>query len=251
MTRLVPALTGAAVAALVAVAAAAGTAPLVAALLLVTVLLASGWATLLALPSPRGSTIVVALTGAVAVAAVALTAQPPYLRWLPSALALCVLGEFAHQLLRRDMRPRLVESVTGVVAGAVVAALAAGWLGALRLHGGPDAGLAGGLGVVLIGAAAAVAAAVATGMPWPLRVTGPSAVVAGLAFAALAGRLLPDYAALEAAGLGAVVAVVTAALDRMLIVLPRSRHVPAALAAGTAPVAASGLVLYVVGRLLG
>lgn len=251
MTRLVPALTGAAVAVLVAGAAAGGTAPLVAALVLLTVLLAWGWAALLGLPSPRGSRAVVALSGAVSVGVVAVSTDPPYLRWLPSALALSVLAEFTHQLLRRDMRPRLVESVTGVVTAVVVAAMAAGWLGALRLHGGPFEGLGGGLGVVLIGAAAAFASTLATGMPWPQRVTGPSAVLAGLAFAALVGRLLPDYGALGAAALGAAVGVVTAALDRMLAVLPASRQVPAALAAGTAPVAASGLVVYVLGRLLG
>ena len=250
MTRLAPALMGAAVAVLLGVAAAGGSAPLVAALLLVTVVLASGWPTLLGLPSPRGSTAVIALAGAGSVAVVAVTAEPPWLRWLPSAIAVAVLVEFAHQLLRRDMRPRLVESVTGVAAGAVVAALSAGWLGALRLHGGPDQGLDGGLGVVLIGASGALGAALAMAMPWPQRVTGPGALVAGLAFAALTGRLLPEYDALTAAGLGVAVGVVAAALDRMLAVLPTSRHLTAALAMGTAPVAASGLVVYVLGRLI-
>lgn len=242
MTRLVPALTGAAFAVLVAVSAVAGLAPLAAALLLGVVAIASGWATLLSLPTPRGSTGVIALGGAVAVTAAAMTDDAPHLRWLPGVLAVALLVEFGHQLLRRDMRPRLVESVTGVVAALVVAAFGAGWLGARHEDGG--------LGVVLVGAAAALAASVATGLPWPQRVTGPAAVAGGLAFGALAGALLPDERALGSGLIGAVVGLVVATSDRLLANLPRSVRTTAAVAMGTAPVVASGMVVYTLGRLV-
>jgi hypothetical protein len=231
-----------AVSVLLAVAAAAGTAALVAALLLAVVAVASGWATLLSLPTPRGSTAVIALGGAVAIAVAAMTDSPPYLRWLPSVLAITVLVEFGHQLFRRDMRPRLVESVTGVVSGVVVVALGAGWLGSL--HADDTAGLA------LCGAAAALGATAATGMPWPQRITGPSAVVAAAAFGALAGRLHPDAGALPAAVAGLGIGIVVASLDRLLANLPTARQLPAAVAMGTAPVAASGMVVYTLGRLV-
>lgn len=242
MTRVVPAAAGAAMAVLIAVASAAGVLALSAALVLAAVLVAAGWAVLLSLPSPRGSTAVVALAGAVAVAAVALTVSPPYLRWLPVVLALAVLGTFGHQLLRRDMRPRLVESVTGVLAGVVLVSLGAAWVGALQLRAGPA--------LVLAGAAAALGAAAATGFHWPQRVTGPSAVLAGLAFGALAGRVLDDVQALPMAVLGAAIGVVVAALDHLCAVLPTVRHLNAGVAMGTAPVAASGLVVYALGRLV-
>ena len=43
-------------------------------------------------------------------------------------LALGVLLAFAHELLRRDGRPRLVESVTGTFTGQAVVVLGAGWV---------------------------------------------------------------------------------------------------------------------------
>src|SRR3712207_7517865 len=50
------------------------------------------------------------------------TAGEPFLRELPEVLALAVLLAFVHELLRRDGRERLVESVAGAAAGVVVAA---------------------------------------------------------------------------------------------------------------------------------
>jgi hypothetical protein len=242
VSRAVPAVAGAATSVLVAVAAASGTLALVAALVVAVVAVASGWAMLLNLPTPRGSTAVVALGGAVAVAITAMTPDPPYLRWLPSVLALAVVAEFVHQLLRRDMRPRLVESVTGVVSGVVVVSLAAGWLAALQSRDGAE--------LVLGAAAGALAACAATGLPWPQRITGPSAVVAAAAFGALAGRLLPEHGAAPIAAVGACIGVVVAALDRLLAHLPTAGYLPAAVAMGAAPVAASGFVVYTLGRLV-
>jgi hypothetical protein len=242
VNRTVPAATAVALSVLVAVAAAAGPLALAAALTMAVVAVAAGWATLLNLPTPRGSTAVIALGGGLCVGVAALTVEPPYLRWLPSVLALSVIGEFVHQLLRRDMRPRLVESVTGVVCGLVVVSLGAGWLGALHASGDAD--------LVFAGAAAALGAAAATGLPWPQRVTGPSAVVAGAAFAALAGRLLPELTAVPMALLGLGVGVVVAGLDRLLAHLPTTGYLPSAIAMGTVPVAASGFVVYTLGRLV-
>jgi hypothetical protein len=242
VTRAAPAASGAALSVLVAVAASAGTIPLVAALILAVVAVASGWATLLNLPTPRGSTAVVALAGAVAIGIAAMTGEPPYLRWLPSVLALGVVAEFVHQLFRRDMRPRLVESVTGVVSGVVVVSLGAGWMAALHSMDGA--------GLVVGGAAAALGATAATGLPWPQRITGPSAVVAAAAFGALAGRLLPEHHAIPMAILGVGIGVVVAGLDRLLAHLPTAGYLQSAVAMGTAPVTASGLVVYTLGRLV-
>jgi hypothetical protein len=232
-----------ATATLLAVAAVAGPYALGAALLVAVVAVASGWPLLLGLPTPRGTTAVVALGGAVAVAVVGLTRDEPYLRWLPVVLGLAIVAEFGHQLLRRDMRPRLVESVTGVVTGVVLVVLGAGWMGALHAARGPE--------LVLVGAAACVVASAATALPWPQRNTAPSAVVAAVAFGALACRLLPDSQAVPAAVVGLGVGAVVAVSDRLFAHLPTSRHLPAAVAMGAAPVAASGIVVFLLGRLLG
>lgn len=242
MRRGVTAATGASLSVLFAVAAASGQLAMVAALLVAVVAVASGWATLLNLPTPRGTTAVIAFGGALAIAISALTPQPPYLRWVPSVLALTVVGEFIHQLMRRDMRPRLVESVTAVVSGVVVVSLGAGWLAALQIRDGA--------GLVMGSAAGALAASAAIGLPWPQRITGPSAVVAGAAFAALAGRLLPEHEAIPLAVVGASIGVLVAALDRLLAQLPTAGYKASAIAMGAAPVSASGLIVYSLGRLV-
>ena len=242
MTRVVPAAVALVLAGLVALAATAGVNVLAAALVVIVVVVASGWPGLLALPTQRGSTTIISLCGAVAVAVVALTRGEPLARWLPVVLALSVIVAFWHQLLRRDMRPRLVESVTGVIAGVVVVELAAGWVAALRSPAGLDA--------VLVGAAAVAAAAAATALPWPQRLTGPMALVAGAAFAALAGTFLPLLAT-DAALVGVAVAVVVAAFDRLLTHLPTATSRQAGTAIGAASVASAGIVVYLVSRVVG
>ena len=47
-----------------------------------------------------------------------------------------MLAAFVHELVRRDGRERLVESVAGTVAGVVLAATAAGWVATGRTDGG-------------------------------------------------------------------------------------------------------------------
>src|SRR5206468_7574638 len=93
---------------LLTAAAYAGRPAMLAAVLLCCGLLAAGWARLLDLPSPRGTTTVVILGGALAAVAVALTTDEPLLEWLSPALAAAVIGEFVHQLARWDGRPRMV-----------------------------------------------------------------------------------------------------------------------------------------------
>lgn len=242
MTRAVPAVTAVLLAALVALGAAAGAPVLVAALLLVVVAVASGWPTLLSLPTQRGSTTIIALCGAVAVTAVAFTEDEPLLRWLPGVLALGVIAAFWHQLLRRDMRPRLVESVTGVVSGVVAVELASGWLGALHAPGGAP--------LVLMGAVAVAAASAATGLPWPQKLTGPIAIVAGGAFAALAGRLLPTLHAVPSAAVGLVVALLVVGLDRLLGQLPTATSRQTGITMGATQVATTGVVVYLVWRVV-
>ncbi len=130
MTRIVPSAAAAVLAVLLAVGALAGPFLLSASLLVAVVALATGWPNLLGLPTQRGSTTVLSLCGAGAVLLVSLDPGDAGLSWLAAGLAMSVVATFAHQLLRRDMRPRLVESVTGVVSGVVVVELVAGWVAA-------------------------------------------------------------------------------------------------------------------------
>ncbi|HZI97069.1 MAG TPA: hypothetical protein VFD41_06035 [Actinomycetales bacterium] len=242
MTRLVPALAAVVLAGLVALAATAGGNVLAAALVVAVVVVATGWPGLLSLPTQRGSTTIIALCGAAAVAVATLTTDQPLLRWLPVVLAVSVIVAFWHQLLRRDMRPRLVESVTGVVAAVIVVELAAGWAAALKSPSGLD--------VVLVGVTGVAAAAAATALPWPQRLTGPMALVAAPASAALAGGFL-SISSLAAALVGLGCAVIVVAFDRLLTPLPTATSRQAGLAIGAASVASSGVVVYLLGRVVG
>ncbi|WP_344552274.1 hypothetical protein [Pseudokineococcus marinus] len=224
MIRVLPAAAGAVVAAALAAAvlwAPVAVAPLVA---LLAVLVGLGWPRLLALPSPSGTSAVVAVAGVGATAALVLGGAQGRARPLadPSAagaaeavlaaLGLSVVLAFLHQILRRDGRPRLAESVAGTVAGAAVAGLATGWLSAAALQ--PD--------VVLVGAGGLAAALLVTALPWPQRLTGALALVAAGAAAAAVAGVLPAVRAAAAAVLGVALAVVVGAVDRLLVALPRA-----------------------------
>jgi hypothetical protein len=230
-----------AAAALLSVAAFAGVGPLGAAVLLVVAVAAWGWPTLVDLPSPRGSTTTVALGGAACVVAVALSRDEPLLQWLALALAGAVVGEFVHQLARRDGRPRLVEGVTGTLAGVVVLASMSALLALPRTP--VEAG-----GVLLVVVPAAIGLALQA-LPVPGRLSS----VAGVGVAALLAGLVANF--LEPtvlAGLvtGLATGAVAVMLHRLLSVLPPAGSAPAWLAVALAPLASTGMVGYVALRLL-
>jgi len=246
--------TTAALAALVAVAAFAPAVLLTVAVVLVGLLVATGWSPLLSLPSPRGTASVVALAAAAAAVAVVLTAVPGSdpLGVLPQAAALALLVAFVHQLLRRDGRPRLVESVTASVTGQAVVVLGAAWVALPATVAGPS------FAAVVLTAVATTAAVCAGG--WPLRVAGPLSLLVGgatgwvaSAVAVLLGAGGPVSGvrwtvAGIVAGIGA--GLLNAAWRAHAQRLPTVHGLAAALAAAATPVALAGAGAYVVGRLL-
>src|SRR5215213_8187667 len=126
----------AAVATVVALTAWLGEPALVAVAGLLALTVAVGWPHLLGSPARRGATVVIGLGGLAGVVAVVLTDGEPYLRNLPEVLALSVLLAFLRELVRRDGREQLVESVAGGVSGVLAATAVAGWVAALRTDGG-------------------------------------------------------------------------------------------------------------------
>lgn len=95
-------------------------------------LLAGGWVRLLRLPSPRGTTSMLAVAVLILLAG-GLLSTATQTTLLPSAVAVVLLLEFVHQLSRSDRRPRLVESVSSAVFGIAVITSGA----CLLLLGGP------------------------------------------------------------------------------------------------------------------
>ncbi len=233
------------VAALLAASAAAGVAASALVAVVLGAALAVGWPTLLALPSPRGTTGVVAATGVAAALAVATTPGEPGLRRLPVVLALGVLAACGHQLLRRDLRPRVVDSLGGTLLGAGLAALAAGWV-ALPATGGWS--------LTLVAAASAVSACLLLALPLRAGAATAVAALAAVAVGAAVGALGPGagapWGASAGAVVGAVVAVVVAGLHHLLAPLPAAGRLRSRVALVVGPLAAAGTAAQLVGGLL-
>jgi len=211
---------------------------LAAVLVLACCFIGFGWTRLLSVPVGWGVGVVVAVTGAVTVA-MSFLPGPNLLGWLPTALAVGVVLAFVHQMIRRDGRPRLVESVSATVTGQAVSILGAGWLVALTLA--PDGG------VNAAGAAGCAAAMAVAVVPWPRRATVPLGLVA----AALGGAATTaGFASIEVEiGLiiGAAAGLASLGID-VLFRPAAGDSVRAALAAGVASVMTAGLAAYAMSR---
>lgn len=229
-------------AALVAGAGVMGEVPLVIVAGLLAVLLAAGWPGLLDLPARLGTSVVVALGGAGAVIAVTATRGTPFLRELPVVVALAILLAFVNELARQDGRLRLVESVTGTVTGVLVATAAAGWVAAVRAPGGTSLVVSGAFALAVAAAVSAVPLGGWTGA----TVTTVAAVIAGGG----AGAVMPQTEAIAGAFLGLATGILIAALHVLFDRLPTLRRRWAAGAAIVLPVSVSGILVYVVGRVL-
>lgn len=206
--------------------------------------LAWGWAGLLGLPSPRGTGAVL-LGGTVALClTTVLTSTDPFLRWVPAAFAVSLIGAFAHQLARRDGRPRLVESVASTTTGLAVIASGAALVPLPRTFGGND--------VVAIAVAAVVVSAVTDlagrwerMSAWLLPLAMAAGAVVAVAVSAPGDQLTWGPAAL----LGLAAAGVSHAVRRVLSVLPAMTGARPQLVAASASVLSCGVVVYVVSRI--
>lgn len=229
----------------------------------VVVVLALGWPQLLGAPARTSLTLVLALTGALASAAVIFwpdqaQGRSVLLEPVAMCLALGAMAAFLVQLVRGMGRPYRLESTAGTITGVAVACTAAGWVALGRLGGGvlPAGGTGAAIteqpGALAVSVAASLAAAVLVGalpLPglWAMVLAIP---VAGAVPLAVSGVLpwLPLPAAVLAGALAALVALLITA------VAPHGRGRPvgnrAALALAVAPVALAGLVAYFVLRIM-
>lgn len=215
---------------------------LAALLVVLSGVLALGWPVVAGLPARVGSGVVIGLTGLAAVAVVHVATGEPLLGDLPVVFAGAVLASFVAELARRDGRERLVESVAGTVAGALAPVCAAGWLAAERTVAG-DA-------VVVTGAVALAVASALTALPLRGWAGAGATVGAGAAAGAVAGAALPVLGVLSGALLGAVVGVLVAAADALFDRMAVLEHRLAGWAVAVLPVAVTGILVYVVGRVL-
>lgn len=207
--------------------------------------LAWGWPELLGSSSRFGSSFAIGLAGVVAPAVVALTPTEPYLRHVPVVVAGAILAMFLHQILRRDGRPRLTQSVAVGAAGIAIAVIGAAWVPLGRTSGGREVVVV--VAVALgVSAVADLAAPLARVRPWMLPIAALLGVVAG----GLGGQLVEEVGVLAGAVLGVLAAGLAHLTRRVLCVLPPIRGLRGQLTAAAASVLVTGVPVSVLATIL-
>lgn len=203
--------------------------------------LAWGWPVLLSLPSPRGTSAVLATGTVLMTATVLVTRDDPFLQWLPAALAVSVLVAFLHQLMRRDGRPRLTESVAATISGLAVISAGVALAPIPHVFGGEDA-----LAATMAGLGLSVLAdpciALRRLRQWALFIAMVLGGAGAVAVATVAG--MPRTA--PAALLGLLAAAIAHAARRVMAPLPATAFPRAQLAVAAASSLLVGVVAFVV-----
>lgn len=225
------------------------------------VMVAAGWPGLLELPSARGSSLVIGATGVagVVLAVIAPPAYPP-MQAVATVCALGVFASFVHEMVRRERRD-LTASLTGTVAGVMLAGMATCWvraqatsLEAARAAASGDAAIraAAANGVVAVCAVALCASLLVLSLPRPQIPAGRRRSIAAILVAGAVGALLLAWMDPHAPLMGAVVGLLagigsTGAHVLLGSVLGARRSLPS-LALAAAPVATVGVIALLAAR---
>jgi hypothetical protein len=205
--------------------------------------LAWGWPLLLSLPSPRGTTGVLA-AGTILMTGTALASRDePYLQWMPAALALSVIVAFRHQLMRRDGRPRLTESVAATTSGLAIIAAGTALAPIPHVLAGENA-LAAAMAGLGIGVLADPFVSVRRLRQWALFISMILGGGAALVVSVVAGDPMLGPAGL----LGLLAAAISHAARRVMAPLPATAMPRAQLAVAAGSSLLTGVVAYVVVR---
>jgi hypothetical protein len=203
------------------------------------IVVAWGWPALHGSSSRFGSSLAIGVPAVLAPAVAAIPAGEPYLVYVPIALVVGLAIMFVHQIVRRDGRPRLTESVAVTSLGLSVIALGTTWMPLSRnLHATEVAVV--GFVAIAVSALADLGAGFDKVRPWML----PVAMLLGGAGALAAAAVLGDPDSGPAALIGFLCAAVAHAARRMLSVLPAIASVRAQLSSAAASLLVPGVVAY-------
>lgn len=198
--------------------------------------LAWGWPELLGSSSRFGSSLAIGLAGVLAPVVVAFTPDEPYLRHVPVVVAGAVLAMFLHQLVRKDGRPRLTQSVATGAAGIAIAVIGVAYVPLGRTFGGAEAVVVVAIALA-VSAVADLAAPIDRVRPWMVP------IAAGLGFFAggISGLLIDEVGVLGGGVLGVVAGGLAHVMRRVLWVLPPIRGIRGQLTAAAASVLVTGV----------
>lgn len=205
--------------------------------------LAWGWPRLINLPSPRGTSSVLAGTAVALAVTMLASGAGDRTRWAGAVLCVGLIASFLHQLLRQDGRPRLVMTLAGTALGLGILGAGAYYIAAIDTHEARRLMLAVGLaalaGSVLDGVAGATSRRLELG-------AGQCLLGAAVAMAAV----IAGADVLGAALAGAAAGLLSWACLRTTVTLATSAHTRAQVAAGCACVLVCGLIPVAVARLV-
>ena len=203
------------------------------------IVVAWGWPALHGSSSRFGSSLAIGVPAVLAPAVAAIPPDEPYLVYVPIALVLGLAIMFVHQIVRRDGRPRLTESVAVTSFGLAVIALGTTWMPLSRNHRATEVAV-----VAFVAIAVSAVADLGAGLdkvrPWML----PIAMLLGGAGALVAAALLDAPDSGPAALVGFLCAAVAHSTRRMLSVLPAITSVRAQLSSAAASLLVPGVVAY-------
>lgn len=203
------------------------------------IVVAWGWPALLGSPSRFGSSLAIGVTGVLAPAAAAVATGEPYLRFVPVALIIGLAVMFGHQMVRRDGRPRLTESIGITSLGLAVVALGTTWMPLSRTSRATDIAVIGFVSIA-VASLADLVAGFARVRPWML----PLAMLLGGAGGIVAASVIGSPGAGPAALVGFLCAAVSHTTRRMLSVLPAVTSVRGQLSSAAASLLVPGVVAY-------
>ena len=205
-------------------------------------LAAIGWPSIMRISHRKAATIIMVISGAIAVFAVAVGRGEPYLRYAVAAAAAAILLALSSEVFFPSPRGRAVASVAGLAAGGLVAVSGAAWLATGRTAGARDLVVAAGvcLAVAAIGSIATAKA----------NINGILAVTAGAGFGVLMGVLFDTVTPVGGLVVGLVAAASVLIIAEIARREPRPRNRWAALTSGVTPVLVAGALVYIGGRLL-
>lgn len=211
-------------------------------ILLCIAVFAWGWPHLAHISRTTVSSVVVGGGGALALFAVVIGRNEPYLRYMVIAVAVMTIAALASEVFFASERGHAVTSVAATAAGGAVAASGAAWLAANRTAGAEDLVVAG--GVVL--AVAAVAAVLTANS----NINAVLSIVLGVGAGIGMGLTFPSMSWWGGSLVGLSCAVAVVLTNELYRREPRPHTKSAGIASGIMPVLVAGMLVYLAGRLL-
>jgi hypothetical protein len=190
----------------------------------------------------RVSTVIIGTSGALSVVAIGLGRNEPFLRYGVAAAGAAVLLALGAEVFFPSPPGRAVTSVTGMMAGAMVAVSAGAWVAAMRTPGASDLVVAGAASLAITGVAS-----VLTSKP---GVNAAIALTLGTAAGGAMGLVFKSIGWPGGALVGFVAAAAVLIVSELTYREPAPRHFFASVASGITPVLAAGVLVYLGGRLL-